>query len=363
MKNAIYLLTGGIALALFAAAPARAAMGGCEAVGGPANFTTSFANDWTKEQNVAGTLIDMTSGTTSGGSYKMVCDCPANTGVNLYYSATTPLASSGYSGFHKLNDHLDIKTVITDVPGVSALTVPTNINSPVRGEGYFKAANDNGVCNGDPDEQRAGTFTVGSNVSITFRVTQSFLGRMEIPSTHIATLQSAWSSTVSYAKNVYKDIADIYLEGSITVPQSCKINEGDVIRVDLGQISASKFTTKDHMPDGYTPVRFDIVYDCGDTSLFGQNDYISLAVQGEDIADQYTLAARRRESDNVADIGIHINNLTAGAGLITVTGDSGMTLADSAGVLHMRAYPINLVGGALQPGPFRTSATLTATVR
>lgn len=117
------------------------------------------------------------------------------------------------------------------------------------------------------------------------------------------------------------------------------------------------------MPDGYTPVRFDIVYDCGDTSLFGQNDYISLAVQGEDIADQYTLAARRRESDNVADIGIHINNLTAGAGLITVTGDSGMTLADSAGVLHMRAYPINLVGGALQPGPFRTSATLTATVR
>lgn len=68
MKNAIYLLTGGIALALFAAAPARAAMGGCEAVGGPVNFITSFANDWTKEQNVAGTLIDMTSGTTSGGS-------------------------------------------------------------------------------------------------------------------------------------------------------------------------------------------------------------------------------------------------------------------------------------------------------
>ena len=54
MKNAIYLLTGGIALALFAAAPARAAMGGCEAVGGPVNFITSFANDWTKEQNVAG---------------------------------------------------------------------------------------------------------------------------------------------------------------------------------------------------------------------------------------------------------------------------------------------------------------------
>lgn len=362
MKNAIYLLTGGIALALFAAAPARAAMGGCEAVGGPANFTTSFANDWTKEQNVAGTLIDMTSGTNSGGSYKMICDCPANTGVNLYYSATTPLAHSSYSGFQKLNDSLDIKTVITDVPGVSALTVPTNINSPVRGEGYFKAANDNGVCSGDPEDQRAGAFTVGSNVSITFRVTQSFLGRMEIPSTHIATLQSAWSSTVGYARFVYKDIANIYLQGSITVPQSCKINEGDVIRVDLGKISASKFTTKDHMPDGYTQVEFDIVYDCGDTSLFGRNDTLNLIVQGDDPASQYVLAARRRESDNVADIGIKIGERTKGG---VIPFEQGIVNLDksASGVLKMRAYPINLVGGVLQPGPFHGSATLTATVR
>ncbi|HGY4714416.1 TPA: fimbrial protein [Klebsiella oxytoca] len=359
MKNAIYLLTGGIALALFAAAPARAAMGGCEAVGGPVNFTTSFANEWTKEQNVAGTLIDLTSGTTSGGSYKMVCDCPANTGVNLYYSTTTPLANSGYSGFQKLNDSLDIKTVITDVPGVSALTVPTGVNSPVRGDGSFQASKGNSVCSGDPEDQRAGAFTVGSNVSITFRVTQSFLGRMEIPSTHIATLQSAWSSSSSYAKFVYKDIADIYLQGSITVPQSCKINEGDVIRVDLGQISASKFTTKDHMPDGYTPVKFDIVYDCGDASLYQKSDTLELVVQGDDVVSQYVLAARRRESDNVADVGIMMRqnvNIPMNGGSITLD-------KSAPGAVQLQAQPINLVGGVLQPGPFHGSVTLTATVR
>lgn len=363
MKTAIYLITGSIALALFAAMPARAVMGGCEAEGGTASLTTSFSNDWTKEQNMEGALIDLTSGTTSGGSYKMVCDCPANTGVNLYYATTTPLASSGYTGFQKLNDNLNIKTVITDVPGVSALTVPTNVNSPVRGEGYFKSSGNNGVCSGDPDDQRAGAFTVGSNVSITFQVTKAFLGRMEIPSTHIATLQSAWSSTVSYAKFVYKDVADIYLQGSITVPQSCKINEGDVIRVDLGQISASKFTTKDQMPDGYTPVEFDITYDCGDTSLFGKNDMLSLIVQGDDVASQYTLAARHRESDNVADVGIQMNNLSSGGNLIPF--DGGIISLDeaAAGTIRMRAKPINLVGGVLQPGPFHGTATLTATVR
>ncbi len=182
---------------------------------------------------------------------------------------------------------------------------------------------------------------------------------MEIPSTHIATLQSAWSSTVGYAKNVYKDIADIYLEGSITVPQSCKINEGDVIRVDLGQISASKFTTKDHMPDGYTPVKFDIVYDCGDASLYQKSDTLELVVQGDDVVSQYVLAARRRESDNVADVGImmrHNVNIPMNGGSITLD-------KSAPGAVQLQAQPINLVGGVLQPGPFHGSVTLTATVR
>ncbi|PXW47700.1 type 1 fimbria pilin [Klebsiella oxytoca] len=360
MKNSIYIITGSIALALFAAMPAHAVQGGCEAEGGLVNFTTSFSSDWTKEQNTSGAIIDLTSGTTSSGSYKMVCGCPANTGVNLYYATTTPLAKIGNTGFQKLNDNLNIKTVITDVPGISALTVPTDVNSPVRGEGYFDSSNNNGVCSGDPDEQRAGAFTVGSNASITFLVTKAFLGRMEIPSTHIATLQSAWSSTTTYPKGVFKDIASIYLQGSITVPQSCKINEGDVIRVDLGQISASKFTTKDQMPDGYTPVEFDIIYDCGDTSLYGEHDNLSLTVQGDDVASQYMLVARRRESDNVADIGIQMSqdggNIPFNNGVIRLE-------KASAGAIRMYARPYNLVGGALQPGPFYGTATLTATIR
>lgn len=360
MKNEIYIITSGIALSLFAAMPARAAMGGCEAEGGLANFTTSFSSDWTKEQNVEGAFIDLTSGTTSGGSYKMACDCPAATRVNLFYSTTTPLAASSYGGYRQLNNNLDIKTVITDVPGVSALTVPTDVNSPIKSTGVYGASSDNSVCSADPDDKRAGAFTVGSNVSITFRVTKAFLGRMEIPSTHIATLQSAWSSTVGYAKFVYKDVANIYLQGSITVPQSCKINEGDVIRVGLGQISASKFTTKDHMPDGYTPVEFDITYDCGDTSLFGKDDALSLTVQGDDVVSQYMLAARRRESDNVADIGIQMNigggNIPFNNGIISLE-------KSAAGTIRVKATPYNLVGGVLQPGPFHGTATLTATVR
>lgn len=362
MRNTIYVITGGIALALFAAMPTRAATGSCEAEGSPGSFTTSFSSDWTKEQNVEGALIDLTSGTTSGDSYKMVCDCPAATKVNLYYSTTTPLAASSYSGYQQLNDNLDIKTVITDVPGVPELPVPTNLTSVVKGTGLFGASTNNSVCSGDPDDVRADAFSVGSNVSITFRVSKAFLGQMEIPSTHIATLKAAWSSSSSYPKGLTEDVAWLYLQGSITVPQSCKINEGDVIRVDLGQISASKFTTKDQMPDGYTPVEFDITYDCGDTSLFGKNDMLSLIVQGDDVASQYTLAARRRESDNVADVGIQMSE-SSKASLIPFDGGIINLGESAAGTVRMKAAPYNLVGGVLQPGPFHGTATLTATIR
>ncbi|EOF4704057.1 MAG: fimbrial protein [Klebsiella huaxiensis] len=362
MRNTIYVITGGIALALFAAMPTRAATGSCEAEGSPGSFTTSFSSDWTKEQNVEGAFIVLTSDTTSGDSYKMACDCPANSKVNLFYSTTTPLAASSYSGYQQLNDNLDIKTAIIDIPGVPELPVPTGLTSVVKGTGLFGAATNNSVCSADPDDVRADAFSVGSNVSITFRVSKAFLGRMEIPSTHIATLKAAWSSSSSYPKGLTEDVAWLYLQGSITVPQSCKINEGDVIRVDLGQISASKFTTKDQMPDGYTPVEFDITYDCGDTSLFGKNDMLSLIVQGDDVASQYTLAARRRESDNVADVGIQMSE-SSKASLIPFDGGIINLGESAAGTVRMKAAPYNLVGGVLQPGPFHGTATLTATIR
>ncbi|MDG1645519.1 hypothetical protein DA718_03435 [Klebsiella huaxiensis] len=363
MKDAIYIITGGIALALFAAMPARAATGSCEAEGSPGSFTTSFSNDWTKEQNVGGAFIDLTSGTTSGDSYKMACNCPAATRVNLFYSTTTPLAASSYGGYQQLNNNLDIKTVITDVPGVPELPVPTDPTSVVKGTGVFGASTNNSVCSADPDDTRADAFSVGNNVSITFRVSKAFLGRMEIPSTHIATLKAAWSSSTTYPRNLTEDVAGLYLQGSITVPQSCKINEGDVIRVDLGQISASKFTTKDQMPDGYTPVEFDITYDCGDISLFGKDDMLSLIVQGDDVVSQYMLAARRRESDNVADIGIQMSDLSTGGGNIPFNNGIISLEESAAGTIRMKATPYNLVGGVLQPGPFHGTATLTATVR
>ena len=64
----------------------------------------------------------------------------------------------------------------------------------------------------------------------------------------------------------FHDLVKLSIQGNLTAPQSCKINQGDVIKVNFGFINGQKFTTRNAMPDGFTPVDFDITYDCGDTS-------------------------------------------------------------------------------------------------
>lgn len=65
------------------------------------------------------------------------------------------------------------------------------------------------------------------------------------------------------------------------------------------------------MPDGFTPVDFDITYDCGDTSKIKNS--LQMRIDGTTgVVDQYNLVARRRSSDNVPDVGIRIENLGGG---------------------------------------------------
>lgn len=90
---------------------------------------------------------------------------------------------------------------------------------------------------------------------------------MTIPKTDIAVIKGAWVDGMgSPSTGDFHDLVKLSIQGNLTAPQSCKINQGDVIKVNFGFINGQKFTTRNAMPDGFTPVDFDITYDCGDTS-------------------------------------------------------------------------------------------------
>lgn len=335
-----------------------AATGNCQADG---RFTADVTNSWTKDDNVAGQSKNY-AGPINGDSYLVTCACKAGEKVNLYYTVTSALLTVGRtSGFYRLNDKLDIKTVINDIPGVAPTQVPSNAYTPIRdSSGLYQAGKNTSVCEGDPANVRAQNFTMGQNTDITLKVTTPFLGELEIPETHIASIQAAYTTTTS-APRPAQDIVKIYIKGRITVPQHCVVNQGDTINVNLGIISAQHFTTRNQMPSGYTPVNFDVVYDCGDMSKINNNLY--MVIEGTDVVDQYNLVARRRESDNAPDVGIRLVDVTNGH--VDVPFNPGTILINKsgAGISHFQAYPVNLIGGTVATGPYKASATISIIVR
>ncbi|EMM4085937.1 fimbrial protein [Shigella flexneri] len=336
----------------------KAVTGDCDGTGA---FETDVSADWPKESNVSGKEVTVANSSV-GANYAIDCSCPAGSRVSLYYIVKSALTTTGHAAkYYRLNDNLDIKTQINDIPGNPAVTVPSDLSRALKGNDVlYSSATKNSVCTADPSDVRAPGFSIGKDTTITLYVTKPFLGELIIPETHIASIQGAWSNSSTYPRPV-KDIANIYIQGRITVPQSCKINQGDTIHVNLGFISAQRFTTKNSMPLGYTPVRFDVTYDCGDMSAIKNN--LSMRIDASDHTDEYTLVARRRESDNTPDVGVHITDVTTG--YIEIPIDGGELSIDQSGVgtTNFQAYPVNLVGGTLATGPFKASATITIVVR
>lgn len=362
MNTLLRITLSTLLLSLGILSSAIAKNGACTVINGMPDYRSDFSADWTKEQNVAGTTYNI-SAPSSGESYKLECTCAAADGVNIYFGATTPLSSGHASGYYKLNDSLDISMQINEIPGGGTINVPSKVSSPVKSDGYFSANDSNSVCAAAAESAKAGapTFSVGSSTTLTLYVTTPFLGELTIPYTHIATVQSGWSSSLAVPKNNFGDVAQIYLQGKITVPQYCVINQGDVIKVNLGFVDATRFTTKNQRPEGYSPVEFDIAYDCGDMSEIKNSLYMK--IEGADVVDSYSLVARRRTSDNVPDVGIQMANITVSNNILSFT-DGVITLGRSGiGSTRMHAFPVNLVGGRLQPGPFNGTATISVVIK
>lgn len=336
---------------------ALAVVGSCEA---NEVYSSDLSADWSKADNVVGHNWTSTAPVT-GNSYQITCDCAKNTGVNVYLMADSLLPNRGQTtGYYKLNDNLDIRTTLRDIPGQGESVVPM---ARVKESVLYQEKTGSGLCRDDDPTKRAAAVTVGAQTRFELSVTKPFLGELIIPQTDVAVIKAAWSSTTSQPQNpaLYKNLVTLSIGGRITVPQDCKINQGDVIQVNLGFIDGSRFTTKDTMPDGYTPVRFDITYDCGDVSSI--TNTLQMQFDADDRASQYVLIARRRSEDNVPDVGIRMRHLGGGTSNIPFT--NGIVTIDKsgAGVANMEAYPVNLVGGVLAPGKFSGTATITVIVK
>lgn len=330
--------------------------------GAAATYENTFVRDLLSEQNVATSSFYEEF---NGGqqSYQISCNCTdsdakSNNGLMIMYSLKTSLPVGHRSTYYKLNDHIDVLTEIK-IPNVANLaTVPTSqaISDGTR----HRDSSNTGICKQQVTQD---TLTTGSQGKLTFYITTPFVGQMDIPRTEIARIYASASPSPDTSPPLGTPVAIVYLTGTLTVPQSCEINQGEIISVYFGSIQASNFTTLNAAPDNYRPVTFDIKYDCTKNGLptIPSKNKLLMVLEGNDVQNQYQLVARRRPSDNKADIGIIVED--SGGTFIPFTQGILPMSQNGQGKLTLITYPINLVGGELETGEFNAMATLKIDIK
>jgi len=357
------LIAGMFSLSGLCALPALAAGVSCEPLSGAATaYENTFIRDLLSEENVTASSF-YTNFNAGQQSYQITCNCSdadakSAGGVMIMYSLRTSLPSGHRSTYYKLNDHLDVLTEIK-LPNVALpATVPTA--SAISDGTRHRDSGNTGICRQQTTQD---TLVTGSEGKLTFYITTPFVGQISIPRTEVARIYASAAPSPDTSPPLGSPVAIVYLSGTLTVPQSCEINQGEIISVFFGSIQASRFTTRNAPPDNYRPVTFDIKYDCTRNGLptIPDKDKLLMILEGDDVQNQYQLVARRRPSDNKPDIGIMVED--AGGTFVPFTQGVLPMSQNGQGKITLTASPVNLLGGELDPGEFEARATLKIDIR
>lgn len=343
-------------------AQVRAGAATCEPANGSAvSYENTLIRNLLSQDNVKGASLNQAMNSPQQ-SYHISCDCTDSdasgaNGVLIMYSLVSSLPLGHATNYYKITDHLDLMTQIT-LPKNGDVTVPTS--KAVSDSIHHWDKDGTGICQ---QQKTQDTFVTGSQGVLTFYLTTPFVGEISIPRTEIARVYASSATTVTTAPPLGAPVAILYISGTLTAPQSCEINQGEVISVNFGTIQASHFTKLNNAPDNFRPVTFDIRYDCTSQGLpvIPTGDKLLMLLDGADVENQYYLVARRRPSDNTADIGIVVED-SSGIYMPFLQGVLPMN-QNGLGKITLTAMPINLVGGELDTGDFQAMATLRVDIR
>ncbi|MEQ9851716.1 MULTISPECIES: fimbrial protein [Pectobacterium] len=274
---------------------------------------------------------------TDAGSYAI--SGPCNNRDTVYYSARSGpslvLASteSGVNWFDITgNDYLQVASRIF-VYNRTAAGIFHNVP-------FTDVSNNcDGLCGGNA--------TTGSRVQVNFRIKRKFVGVSNIPMTPIFYL---YGNQGGSGQSVGSPLVVGYMSGSVTVPQSCVLNAGQIISIDFGGISSGAFKTAGEKPEGVPPVTRTIGIACNGIDAQAS---MSMRLQADKSSGNMVV------SDN-PDVGF----------IVTDSGSNPLTPNDIASVIPftldeaasanvaITAYPVSVTGTKPQEGVATANAYL-----
>lgn len=328
----------------------------CEAKGGTQSFEFNYVTTISNPtENVPGTKAWFQNWNLSG-EYGATCHCPYNNNqTQLYYRAISALAPVPVGT--NVPDHSKKWFIIPNDKGDSNLAISTQVFIA----GYLKQLVDvpfSGVGNlmVKPWCSPNISLATGATGKITLTFLRPFIGQVVIPRVKVIDLYAGTNTNEDSFKGT--PVASVYIQGTVTAIQSCKINDGQVIEVPFGQIAANDFRIKGAGPTGYTNRIIDVKYKCTNIA------------NGVDVVMTLEAATSPQLPNailtNNPDVGIMVyhngNNEVIPHQTplpITITTISGQ----QTGSTTLFAKPVNTTGKLPQRGPFEATASLNINIK
>lgn len=314
--------------------------GWCSAVDGTQAYSFNFGSKIITDpsQNTAGQSYPNVYSWDSDQVYGMSCDCSDDITPlgDTYFQTSTALSighNDGTNQYYQVNDYLEASTTVFLGGGVSAY-VPTP---------WVNISNKAGTaaCAYHPEGRGYGT---GAKGKLSLYIKKPFVGVVNISNVKIIDIYASRFSG-SFGG---QPISSVYMTGSVTVPQSCTINAGQIVTVDFGSFMSGEFKNKGQMPTGYTPKTISVPIKCNGMDA---NASLTLRFQADASADE---PAAIKTSNS--DVGVQI------------TDDSGKVIEPNSGLIPFQlddnlqatvtfhAAPISTTGNAPAEGTFSATA-------
>lgn len=345
-------LLAGVCTALFCGSASAAGSGRCSpGIGSDGHMNPSKDFSFTYNKVITSPTDNQTGETPvvydwdlGGQVYAVQCDTDQS-GSSFYFKGDALGAPVGHANqWYILDNNIEYQTKIIVYEYKNGYDTESYYTIP------FTDA-PNGVSHGSLMNKDVMLYT-GSKGNVRFYIRRPFVGKHIIPPTYLARL---YATTIkgSYGS---RGISNVIMSGSITVPQSCIINEGDVINVDFGNIAQNAFNTKGQPPTGFSKKRVDFAIKCSNIA------------NGVDVSLEFNATPDTTDSTAVKtdnkDIAIRLddtsnNPISPKGGEIPVN----FNFSNQTGTSAMQLYPINSTGNVPKTGIFNSQVTVTVDIQ
>lgn len=310
--------------------------GECRPLNGTKQYVFNFIKTVTDiGENESDKVYDNAFTWSDNSDYYIQCNCPSDftTGWPVYFKGESSLPKykeDGSKTYYKINENLAF-SMRSYIYKQGTHNIPFNM--PNGGSGLA-------VCTNNLTQ-------TGSVGELDLLIIKPFIGDIDILPTTLFSLYG----TVTKDSFGTIPLAQVNINGSVTVRQSCEVNAGNSISVDFGDMYNGNFKGKGLKPEGVNSKQLQLGYKC---YLVSKGMDVKMRFTGQSDS-QYPAAFATTNPD----IGVIIedgngNPLAPNTGTLPMTVDYDT----QTGSVDITTYPVSTTGNIPVLGEFTSRATV-----